>query len=286
MSSISTRSSRGTRASRTALSSARDTRGAASAVHAGQCRREVTSIRALLGRIPGLTLVDLAEQPRCCGAAGSYFVEHPDIAGRLRAEKSRRSKQRNPICCLTNEHRLPHPSRQRIARSRHRTAGAAPARVCWRNSWTMKAMTQRERVQHRQYGGAIAQSVAEMDAATDVRRQQQIGLRCFDLRELFGAQPTGNIGMLDKNSCRPRRSSALFGKIDQRQPWNAAEQRADRRDLADDIDLRARQMQRRACRERTKAQFAMRASRARTRGYRRHSSLRRDRADRRSSRLR
>ena len=45
------------------------------------------SVRALLARIPGLTLLDLPLQPRCCGAAGSYFIEQPRIAARLREEK-------------------------------------------------------------------------------------------------------------------------------------------------------------------------------------------------------
>ncbi|HKE46761.1 MAG TPA: (Fe-S)-binding protein [Rhodanobacteraceae bacterium] len=43
--------------------------------------------RALLARIPGVTLVDVPLQPRCCGAAGSYFIEQPRIAARLRDEK-------------------------------------------------------------------------------------------------------------------------------------------------------------------------------------------------------
>lgn len=43
--------------------------------------------RALLARIPELSVVELPLQPRCCGAAGSYFLEHPAIAGELRAQK-------------------------------------------------------------------------------------------------------------------------------------------------------------------------------------------------------
>lgn len=46
-----------------------------------------TAIRRLLARIPGLDLVELPAQPRCCGAAGSYFIEQPEIADRLQAEK-------------------------------------------------------------------------------------------------------------------------------------------------------------------------------------------------------
>lgn len=41
----------------------------------------------LLARIPGLALLALPDQPRCCGAAGSYFIEQPERADRLRAEK-------------------------------------------------------------------------------------------------------------------------------------------------------------------------------------------------------
>ncbi|HEX5122184.1 MAG TPA: (Fe-S)-binding protein [Rhodanobacteraceae bacterium] len=48
---------------------------------------EIASIRALLARIPALTVLTVPEQPRCCGAAGSYFIEHPAIADRLRDEK-------------------------------------------------------------------------------------------------------------------------------------------------------------------------------------------------------
>ncbi|MBN8480922.1 MAG: (Fe-S)-binding protein, partial [Xanthomonadales bacterium] len=42
--------------------------------------------RALLARIPGLELEILPVQPRCCGAAGTYFIDHPEPADRLRAQ--------------------------------------------------------------------------------------------------------------------------------------------------------------------------------------------------------
>ncbi|MEO7063867.1 MAG: (Fe-S)-binding protein [Dokdonella sp.] len=48
---------------------------------------ELDAIRTLLARIPELSVLTLPEQPRCCGAAGSYFIEHPAIADRLRDEK-------------------------------------------------------------------------------------------------------------------------------------------------------------------------------------------------------
>jgi glycolate oxidase iron-sulfur subunit len=47
----------------------------------------LAQIRGLLARIPQLTLLELPEQPRCCGAAGSYFIEQPEFADRLQGEK-------------------------------------------------------------------------------------------------------------------------------------------------------------------------------------------------------
>jgi glycolate oxidase iron-sulfur subunit len=44
-------------------------------------------ISALLARVPQLEVLALPEQPRCCGAAGSYFIEQPDFADRLQSEK-------------------------------------------------------------------------------------------------------------------------------------------------------------------------------------------------------
>lgn len=46
-----------------------------------------TAIRTLLARIPQLDVLVLPEQPRCCGAAGSYFIDQPAFADRLRGEK-------------------------------------------------------------------------------------------------------------------------------------------------------------------------------------------------------
>ena len=42
--------------------------------------------RALLARIPGLEVQVLPAQPRCCGAAGTHFIDHPEPADRLRAQ--------------------------------------------------------------------------------------------------------------------------------------------------------------------------------------------------------
>jgi glycolate oxidase iron-sulfur subunit len=39
---------------------------------------------ALLRRIPELKVVELPAKTQCCGAAGSYMVEHPEMAATLR----------------------------------------------------------------------------------------------------------------------------------------------------------------------------------------------------------
>ena len=44
--------------------------------------------RALLGAIPDMQLVEIANGDRCCGAAGLYNVTEPELAGRLRREKA------------------------------------------------------------------------------------------------------------------------------------------------------------------------------------------------------
>jgi glycolate oxidase iron-sulfur subunit len=62
---------------------------------------EVAAIRALLARVAGLVVLDLPEQPRCCGAAGSYFIEHARIADRLRDEKLDQARALAPDLLLT-----------------------------------------------------------------------------------------------------------------------------------------------------------------------------------------
>jgi glycolate oxidase iron-sulfur subunit len=44
--------------------------------------------RALLAAIPGLTLVEVPNGDRCCGAAGIYNVTQPEAAGALGREKA------------------------------------------------------------------------------------------------------------------------------------------------------------------------------------------------------
>jgi glycolate oxidase iron-sulfur subunit len=55
-------------------------------VHGQRIRAEP---RALLGRIPGLRLVDLPESDLCCGSAGVYNLQEPAMADRLLDRKVR-----------------------------------------------------------------------------------------------------------------------------------------------------------------------------------------------------
>ena len=52
--------------------------------HAQQIREQP---RNLLNQIPGLKLVDLPESELCCGAAGTYNLTEPEMAGRLSRRK-------------------------------------------------------------------------------------------------------------------------------------------------------------------------------------------------------
>ncbi len=58
-------------------------------------------VSKLLARIPGLELLHLPDQPGCCGAAGSYFIEQPERADRLRNEKLDQVALQSPDLLLT-----------------------------------------------------------------------------------------------------------------------------------------------------------------------------------------
>ncbi|MGH7334538.1 MAG: (Fe-S)-binding protein [Candidatus Rokuibacteriota bacterium] len=60
------------------------------ACHLAHGQRVRTQPRALLARIPGLSLVELEDSDLCCGSAGVYNLLEPDMAGRLLAMKLER----------------------------------------------------------------------------------------------------------------------------------------------------------------------------------------------------
>jgi len=55
--------------------------------HLAHAQRIRAEPRALLGRIQGLKLLEMAESDVCCGSAGSYNLQQPDLADALLARK-------------------------------------------------------------------------------------------------------------------------------------------------------------------------------------------------------
>ena len=57
------------------------------ACHLAHAQRVTDPPRELLSRVPGLTLIPLPESDVCCGAAGTYNLTQPEMAGRLARRK-------------------------------------------------------------------------------------------------------------------------------------------------------------------------------------------------------
>ncbi|HYK98717.1 MAG TPA: heterodisulfide reductase-related iron-sulfur binding cluster [Candidatus Acidoferrales bacterium] len=55
--------------------------------HLGHAQRITEQPRALLRRVEGLELVEMAEAEMCCGSAGSYNIQQPELADALLARK-------------------------------------------------------------------------------------------------------------------------------------------------------------------------------------------------------
>jgi len=60
------------------------------------------AISALLARIPQLNIVVMPTEPRCCGAAGDYFMRQPETANALRTEKLDQLKSIAPDTLVTS----------------------------------------------------------------------------------------------------------------------------------------------------------------------------------------
>jgi glycolate oxidase iron-sulfur subunit len=57
------------------------------ACHLAHAQRITAAPRRILAKIPGLELRDLPESDICCGSAGAYNLEHPDMSDRLARRK-------------------------------------------------------------------------------------------------------------------------------------------------------------------------------------------------------
>jgi glycolate oxidase iron-sulfur subunit len=58
--------------------------------HLAHAQRITEAPRKLLGMVPGLEIVPLAESDMCCGAAGTYSLNQPELSSRLGARKIER----------------------------------------------------------------------------------------------------------------------------------------------------------------------------------------------------
>ena len=76
------------------------------ACHLAHAQKIRDQPRRLLGRVPGLEVVDLSDGDTCCGSAGTYNVEQPEIATSLGIRKARNVVQRRGICCRNRQHRM------------------------------------------------------------------------------------------------------------------------------------------------------------------------------------
>lgn len=56
----------------------------------------------LLARIPGLELLTMPEDGRCCGAAGAYVLTQPEMSDRLREDKLRSLRELQPDILVTS----------------------------------------------------------------------------------------------------------------------------------------------------------------------------------------
>lgn len=62
---------------------------------------EAAAMHRLVGRLPGATLLALPTQPGCCGAAGSYFLNQPEIAQALADAASTQMQSTRPDIVLS-----------------------------------------------------------------------------------------------------------------------------------------------------------------------------------------
>ena len=71
------------------------------ACHLAHAQKVVAPPRALLAAIPGVKLVPLPESDMCCGAAGTYNLQHPEMATELAKRKLRNIAATGAATCAT-----------------------------------------------------------------------------------------------------------------------------------------------------------------------------------------
>jgi glycolate oxidase iron-sulfur subunit len=71
------------------------------ACHLAHAQRVTSEPRKLLAQIPGLTMIALPESDMCCGAAGTYNLEHPEMATDLAERKLKNIESTSAAICVT-----------------------------------------------------------------------------------------------------------------------------------------------------------------------------------------
>jgi glycolate oxidase iron-sulfur subunit len=71
------------------------------ACHLAHAQRVTSEPRKLLAQIPGLKLIPLPESEICCGAAGTYNLEHPKMAADLAERKLNNIASTHTSVCAT-----------------------------------------------------------------------------------------------------------------------------------------------------------------------------------------
>lgn len=71
------------------------------ACHLAHAQKVVSQPRALLAKVPGLKLVALPESDMCCGAAGTYNLQHPQMATQLAERKLNHIAETGASVCVT-----------------------------------------------------------------------------------------------------------------------------------------------------------------------------------------
>jgi glycolate oxidase iron-sulfur subunit len=90
------------------------------ACHLAHAQRVTAAPRKLLASIPGLTMVPLPESDMCCGAAGTYNLQHPDMATRLADRKLAHIAETGAATCATgNVGCAMHIQSEAVARGRN-----------------------------------------------------------------------------------------------------------------------------------------------------------------------
>jgi glycolate oxidase iron-sulfur subunit len=71
------------------------------ACHLVHAQKVSSAPKSLLALIPGLKMVPLAEADMCCGAAGTYNIQHPKMAGELADRKLKNIVTTEASMCVT-----------------------------------------------------------------------------------------------------------------------------------------------------------------------------------------